>query len=127
MRNHVDVPDGTVWQEHSMLNVQIHAVLRRAIPELLHLVQVVGMNPIEYQIESRMRFSCETQNSVRFVRPNQFASANLPSECSRMSQSLSFCQILPSSLQLRLRALQIFIGFRKGIRSLGMPNVQDVG
>jgi hypothetical protein len=67
MRNHVDVPDGTVWQEYSMLNVQVHAVLRRAIPELLQVVPVVGMNPIECQIESWMRFPCEAQNSVGFV------------------------------------------------------------
>jgi hypothetical protein len=59
MRNHVDVLDGTIWQEHSMLHVQVNTVLRRAILELLHLSQVVRMNPIENQIERRMRFSCE--------------------------------------------------------------------
>jgi hypothetical protein len=57
VRNHVEVLDDTIGQEHSMLNIQIHAVLRRTIPELSHIVQVIGMNPIEYQIERRIRFS----------------------------------------------------------------------
>jgi hypothetical protein len=60
------------------------------------------MNPVEYLIERRMRFSREAQDSVRLVRPHEFATANLPSESSRMTQPLSLCQVLPSSLQIRL-------------------------
>src|SRR5580704_11809318 len=122
----VQVLDGTIGQENSMLDIQIHAVLRGTIPDLSHAIQVLRVNSVEYQVERRIRFSSEAQDSVGFVRPNEFATANLPSECSRMTQPLSFCQVLPSSLQLRLRCFQILIGLLKCISSLSIPNIQDV-
>ena len=56
----VDVLDDTVWQENSMLDIQVHAVLRGAISDLLQAVPVVGVNSVENQIERRIGFSCET-------------------------------------------------------------------
>src|ERR1700756_2197900 len=85
MRNGVDVPDGAVRQQNSMLDIQVHAVLRGAIPELLHAISVLGVNSVEYEIERRIRFSCEAQNCVGFVRPDQLTTADFPSERSRMT------------------------------------------
>lgn len=96
-----------------MLDIQVYSVLRGAIPELLQAVPVVGVNSIEHQIEGEVRFSREAQNSVSFVRPNEFPTADLPSEGSRMTQSLSLCQVLPSPLQVCLRCFQVFIGLLK--------------
>src|SRR5580692_13012504 len=104
-----------------MLDVQVHAVLRGTIRQLSHTVQVVRMNSIENQVESRIRLSRETQNFVGFVRPNEFTTANLPSESPRVTQSLSLCKILPSSLQIGLRSFQIFIRFFKCRCSLSVP------
>ena len=111
--DHVDVPDDTVWQEDSMLDIQVHAVLRGAIPELLQALPVLGVNSVEYQIDGRIRFSIEAQNFVGFVRPKQLTIADFPSESSRVTQPLSLCKVLPPSLQLGLRRLQIFISLRK--------------
>jgi hypothetical protein len=47
MRNHVNILNDTVGQEYSMLDIQVHAVLRRAIPQLLQMVSFVGMNSLE--------------------------------------------------------------------------------
>jgi hypothetical protein len=85
MGNRVQVLDGAIGQENSMLDIQIHAVLRGTIFELLHPLPVLRVNSVEYEIERRIRFSCEAQNSVGFVRPNQLATADLPSEGSRMT------------------------------------------
>src|ERR1700684_2303737 len=73
--NHVDVPDDTVWQEDSMLDIQVHAVLRGTIPELLQARPVFGVNSVEYQIDRQIRFSGEAQDFVGFVRPNEFTIA----------------------------------------------------
>src|SRR5260370_18587827 len=97
MRNRVQVLDGAIGQENSMLDIQIHAVLRCTISELLHPLPVLGVNSVEYEIERRIRFSCEAQNSVGFVRPNQLATAALPSESSRITYALSPCQSPPPS------------------------------
>jgi hypothetical protein len=111
--NHVDVPDDTVWQEDSMLDIQVHAVLRGTIPELLQARPVFGVNSVEYQIDRQIRFSGEAQDFVGFVRPNEFTIADFPCESSRVTQPLSLCKVLPSSLQLGLRRLQILVSLRK--------------
>src|SRR5258708_7329670 len=92
-----------------MLDIQVHAVLCGKIRQLSETVQVVGVNSIEYQVESRIRLSCEAENFVGFVRPNEFTAVHLPTESPRVTQSLSLCKILPSSLQIGLRSFQIFI------------------
>jgi len=99
MRNRVDVLDDTVWHENSMLDIQVHAVLRGTIRELSHAFQVFGVNSVEYQIERRICFSCEAQNSDQTSSPLRTFHPESP----RMTQPLSLCQILPSSLQLCLR------------------------
>src|ERR1700755_3058348 len=43
-----------------------------------------------------------------------------------MTQPLSLCQVLPSSLQLRLCGVQIFIGFFKGTISVNIPSLHKV-
>src|SRR6201993_3229712 len=126
MGNPGQVLDVALGQANSMLDIHIHAVLCGTISDLLHAVSILRVNSFEYQIERRMRFSCESQNSVSLVRPNEFATANLPSESSRMTQPLSLRQVLPSSLQLCLRCFQLFIGLLKCIRSLSTPSIQDV-
>lgn len=67
------------------LDIQVHAVLRGTIRQLSHTVQIVGVNSVKYQIERRICFSCEPQNSVRFVRPNELTTTDLPSESSRIT------------------------------------------
>src|SRR5579863_9569445 len=109
-----------------MLDIQVHAVPCGTVLDLSHAVQVLRVNSVEDQIERGTRFSCESQNSVGFVRPDELPAAYFPPECSRMTQFLSFCQVLPSSLQLRLRCFQLFIGLLKCIRSFSTPSIQDV-
>src|ERR1700739_1820345 len=125
MRNGVDVPDGAVRQQNSMLDIQVHTVLRGAIPELLQAISVLGGNSVEHEIESRILLSREAQNPVGFVRPNELTTADLPPESSRMTESLSLCQVLPSSLQLTLRSFQIFIGLFQFVCPLSVPGAQD--
>src|ERR1700740_1777087 len=126
MGNRVQVLDIAIGQENSMLNIQTHAVLCGTIPDLSHAIQVLRVNSVEYQVERRIRFSREAQNSVGFVRPDELPAAYLPPECPRMTQRLSLREVLPSSLQLRLRCFQLFIGLLKCIRSLSTPSIQDV-
>ncbi len=102
MRNRMDILNDTVGEENSMLDIQVHAVLRGTIRQLSHTVQVVGVNSVENQIECRIRLSCEAQNPAGFVRPNELTTFNLPSKRPRMTQPLSLCQIPPASLQLCL-------------------------
>ena len=109
-----------------MLDIQVHAVPCGTLSDLSHAVQVFRVNSVEDLIERGIRFSCEAQNSVSLVRPKQFAAVNFPPEGPRMTQLLSFCEVLPSSLQLCLRCFQIFIGLLKRIRSLSTPRIQDV-
>src|ERR1700723_2923504 len=59
MRNYMNVSDAPIRQEHSMLDIQIHAILSRAVPNLLQAIPVFGVNSVEYQIECGVRFSCE--------------------------------------------------------------------
>src|ERR1700756_5393219 len=109
-----------------MLDIQIHAVPRGTVLDLSHPVQVFWVNSVEYQVERRIRFSCEAQNSVGLVRPDELPAAYLPPKCPRMTQLLSLREVLPSFLQLRLRCFQLFIGLLKCIRSLSTPSFQDV-
>jgi len=60
MRNGVEALDDTVGEENSMLDIQVHAVLRGTISDLLQAVPVLGVNSVENQIERRIGFSCET-------------------------------------------------------------------
>ena len=85
MGNHVNVFVATVGEQNPMFDIQVYAVLRGALPELLQAVSVLGMNSVEYQIKRRIRFSGEAQNSVGFVRPNELPIADFPSEGSRMT------------------------------------------
>jgi hypothetical protein len=80
MGNRVQVLDGTIGQQNSMLYIQVHAVPCATLSDLSHAVQVFRVNSVEDQIERWIRFSCEAQNSVSLVRPNEFATANLPSD-----------------------------------------------
>ena len=96
-----------------MLDIQVNAVLRGAIPELLQALPVLGVKSVEYQIDRRICFSGEAQNFVCFVRPNEFTIADFPCESSLATQPLSLCKVLPSSLQLGLPRLQIFVSLRK--------------
>src|SRR5580700_8125183 len=59
MRNYMNVSDAPIRQEHSMLDIQIHAILSSAVPNLLQAMPVFGVNSVEYQIECGVRFSCE--------------------------------------------------------------------
>src|SRR4029077_16474707 len=104
-----------------MLDIQIHTIVSRSVPNLLQAMPVFGVNSVEYQIECGVRFSCEAQNSVGLVRPNEFAGVHLPSKSPRTAQPLRLCQILPSSLQIGLRSFQIFIRFFKCGCSLSVP------
>src|SRR5580700_5861704 len=121
MCNYMNTFDDPVRQENSVLNIQVHAVLSGTIPELLQAVPVLRVNSVEYQIQSRIGFSCETQNLVGFVRPNEFTALHLPSESPRMTQPLRLCKVLPSSLQIGLQSFQIFIRFFKCGCSLSVP------
>src|SRR5580704_4583646 len=67
MRNGMDVLDDAVGEENSMLDIQVHAVLCGTIPELSQSVPVLRVNSVEYQIECRIRFSCEAQYFVSLV------------------------------------------------------------
>ena len=59
MRNYMNVSDDPVRQENSMFDIQIHAVLSGTVSELLQAVAILRVNSVEYQIECRVRFSCE--------------------------------------------------------------------
>jgi len=85
-----------------MFDIQIHTILSGTVPKLLQPVAVVRVNSVENQIERRIRLSCEAQNFVGFIRPNELTTVHLPSEGPRVTQSLSLCKILPSSLQIGL-------------------------
>src|SRR5260370_17863502 len=98
MGNRVQILDGNIGQENSMLDIQIHAVPRGTVLDLSHAVQFLRVNSVEYQVERRIRFSSEAQNSVGFVRPKQFPTVALPSQSSRMTQPLTLCHALPSPL-----------------------------
>ena len=104
-----------------MFNIQVHTILSGTVPEFLQPVAVLGVNSVKYQIECGVRFSCEAQNSVGLVRPNEFAGVHLPSKSPRVTQSLRLRKVLPSSLQIGLRSLQIFIRFFKCGCSLNVP------
>src|SRR5580700_2793616 len=121
MCNYMNTFDDPVRQENSVLNIQVHAVLSGTIPELLQAVPVLRVNSVEDQIKRRIRFSCETQNLVGFVRPNEFTALHLPSESPRVTQPLRLCKVLPSSLQISLQSFQIFIRFFKCGCSLSVP------
>src|ERR1700694_4102981 len=108
-----------------MLDIQVHAVLRGTVLDLSHAIQILRMNSVEHQIDRRIRFSCEAQNSVGFVRPNKFTVADLPSEGSRMTQLLSLCQVLPSSLQLFLICFPISTVFLSCMSSFSTLTIQD--
>src|SRR5579862_4974617 len=84
------------------------------ILELLHAITVFRVDSVECQIECGICFMTETQNSASFFRPNELTTLNLPSERARMTQLLSLGQVLPPSLQVGLRRLQIIIGFGGG-------------
>src|SRR6201987_4701935 len=101
-----------------MLDVQVHAVLCGTIRQLSYTVQVVRVNSIEYQVEGRIRLSRKTQNFVGFVGPNELTAVHLPSESSRVTQSLSLRQVLLSSSQFCLVSFQILIGSFEFVRSL---------
>src|SRR6201993_3402071 len=101
-----------------MLDIQVHAILCGTIRQLSHTVKVIRVNSIEYQVEGRIRLSCEAQNFVGFVGPNELTAVHLPSESSRVTQSLSLRQVLPSSSQFCLVSFQILIGSFEFVRSL---------
>jgi len=102
MCNYMNMFEDPVGQENSMFDIQIHAVLSGAIPDLLQAASILRVNSVECQIKRRIRFSCETQNFVGFVRPNKFTAVHSPPESPRMTQPLSLCQIPPAPLQIGL-------------------------
>src|SRR5580658_195070 len=101
-----------------MLDVKVYAVLDGMLPELLHSITVFGVDPVEYQVECGIRFLTEAENSASLFRPDKFATIDLPSEGSRMTQLLSLGQVLPSSLQVSLRRLQFVIRLLKRAPSI---------
>jgi hypothetical protein len=55
----MDVSDDPVWQENSMLDIQIHAASCGTVPKVLQAVAVLWVNSVECQIECGIGFSCE--------------------------------------------------------------------
>jgi hypothetical protein len=108
-----------------MLDIKVHGVLDGMFLELLHAVTVFGVDSVEHQIESGIRFIGESEDSAGLFRPNEFATNDFPSKRSRMAQFLSLLEVLPPSLQVSLLCLQIGIRLPKRIPSLSTPSFED--
>src|SRR5580658_4422612 len=77
-------------------------LLRSRSRPCLRYAPVLRVNPVECQIERRIRLSGETQNLVGLVGPDEFTAVHLPSKSPRVTQPLSLCKIMPSPLQIGL-------------------------
>src|ERR1700719_2456500 len=85
-----------------MLKIKICHCLGRAVNSLLHAISVVGMNSLEYQLQSGPNRSIILKDLVGFLRPVDFSTRNVPAETDSAAQTLRLRQV---SLALAERLL----------------------
>ena len=93
MRDGMDILDGPIRHQQSMLGDKILPILRRALDGLFHDSHVLRMNPLEHKFHGRLRRSVVLEDSKCFLRPEDLAAGNPPAEAPRMTEPLSFGQV----------------------------------
>jgi len=84
MRHGMDILDGTIWHQQSMLRDKIFPILRRAPPDgLFHEGHVLRMNPLESKCHGRLRSLVVLEDSKCFpsdqtISPVEILQPKLP-------------------------------------------------
>ena len=89
----VDVPDGAIRHQQSMLEIDVLPRLRRPVDRLLHPGSVFGVNPLEDAFDGRCGRAVVLEDSKGLVRPDDLAGGRLPPEASRMAEPLRFREV----------------------------------
>src|SRR5713101_3816468 len=98
----MDVPDGTIRHQQSMLEVEVPPLFRCAFDGLPHQGRVFRMDPLEDALDGRPRVAVVAEDSKGLLRPEELAGGRPPAEAPRMAQPLPFGEIELAAL---LRAL----------------------
>ena len=88
----VDVPDGAIRHQQSMLEIDVLPRLR-PVDRLLHPGSVFRVNPLEDAFDGRCGRAVVLEDSKGLVRPDDLAGGRLPPEASRMAEPLRFREV----------------------------------
>src|SRR5882724_11025463 len=105
MSHHVDILDGTIRHQQAIFVLKILSVLG-ALDRLLYGGSIFRMNPLEDELQSRLRPAVILEDAKRFIGPDDLSSGNAPAETTGMTEALSFRQVRFALLQLRFLHFQ---------------------
>src|SRR5271154_1684829 len=84
---------GTVGHQQTMFEVQIGSRLKRIIQDGADLSPVLRMHPFNHDLERRFNRGVDSENSKRFLGPEQFSGRGVPAKASGLAQFLSLRQV----------------------------------
>src|ERR1700751_3461696 len=102
----MEVPDRTIWHQQTMLNIKIGLFVDRVIESLMHVISVVRMNSLKYQLHCWLNRSILFKDVIGFLRPVNFPAENTPPKTSGVTQILRFGQVSFTASQLFFRLLR---------------------
>src|ERR1700752_44229 len=103
----MEMPDGAIGHQQTMLKIPILRVLRCTLDEFLHENEVVGMDSLKHQLEGGLGRAVISEYPETFLGPDQLSGGNIPAETARAAQSLGFRQIPLAPTQRLLGALTV--------------------
>src|SRR6266404_6550056 len=92
-----------------MLNIKVGLFVDRVLDSLLHKISILGMNSLKYQLQRGFRRSILSKDVVRFLRPVDFSTRNVPAETASAAYTLRLNQESVTAVQVRIAVLQISI------------------
>ena len=93
MRRRMDMLDRTVGQQQSIFVIEILAVAGRAVDGSLYARAVVRVDTLNDRLDPDGRRLVVAEYPERFLRPDDFAAGNTPTEAAGAAQALGFGQI----------------------------------
>src|SRR6266404_6714125 len=85
-----------------MLNIKVGLFVDRALDSLLHKISILGMNSLKYQLQRGFSRSILSKDVVRFLRPVDFSTRNVPAETASAANTLRLNQEIVTAVQVRI-------------------------
>lgn len=103
-RHYMNVLDGTVGHQQSVLKLKALLVVCRALYDLVNIGKVIRVNPAEREIQRGLGLQIKAEDPVTLFGPEYFSSRGMPVKAAGVTESLCICQKSFCMLQLSEKA-----------------------
>src|SRR5260370_10680252 len=93
LREESNMLGATVGKEKTMPKIDSAAAAQRVFHRLIHQIPILGMNPFQSHVKRDFRRRIIFEDSVGFIRPDNFVSFSFPPKATCVAESLGFGHI----------------------------------